>query len=263
MPPIDRLRLAVTNTSLFELAGVLFDLDGVLTSTAALHAAAWKATFDPLLQELPGADMARQRPFGDEDYRRYVDGRPRSDGVRGFLASRNISLPEGDPDDPPSRLTVAGVARLKNRLFQHRLATGDIAAFPGSVALLRRLRARGLRTAVVSASRNCRAVLEAAGIDGLFDVRIDGEVAASRGLRGKPAPDTFLAAARELGIAPSRAAVIEDAIAGVEAGRAGGFGLVIGVARTGAGRELLEHGADRVVGDLAELLDSESGEANP
>lgn len=155
MPPIGRLRLAVMNTSLFELDGVLFDLDGVLTSTATLHAAAWKATFDTVLEELAGPGRRPQRPFDGEDYRRYVDGRPRSDGVRSFLASRNLSLPEGDTDDPSSRLTVASVARRKDQLLQQHLAAGGITAFPGSVAFVRRLRARGLRTAVVSASRNC------------------------------------------------------------------------------------------------------------
>lgn len=244
--------------SLFDLDGVLFDLDGVVTSTAALHAAAWKMTFDEVLGTLDATGGQHQRPFDDDDYRRYVDGKPRSDGVRSFLASRDIRLPEDQPDPRTAGLTVAGVARRKNQLFQERLATGGIAAFPGSVALVRRLRIKGLRTAVVSASQNCLAVLEAAGVTDLFDIRMDGEVAARRGLRGKPAPDTFLAAARELGIKPAEGAVIEDAIAGIEAGRAGGFGLVVGVDRTGAGRELLAHGADLVVRDLAELLESGS-----
>ena len=244
--------------SLFDLDGVLFDLDGVVTSTAALHAAAWKMTFDEVLGKLDATGGQHQRPFDDEDYRRYVDGKPRSDGVRSFLASRDIRLPEDQPDPRTAGLTVAGVARYKHELFRQRLAAGGIAAFPGSIALVRRLRVKGLRTAVVSASRNCLAVLEAAGITGLFDVRIDGKVAARQGLRGKPAPDTFLVAARELGIAPARAAVIEDAIAGVEAGRAGSFGLVIGVDRTGEGRELLAHGADLVVRDLVQLLETES-----
>jgi beta-phosphoglucomutase family hydrolase len=242
---------------LFDLDAVLFDLDGVLTSTAALHAAAWKSTFDRVLGELAGLGQGEQRPFNDEDYRRYVDGMPRSDGVRSFLASRGIVLPEGEAGDPPSRLTVAAVAAGKDALLQASLAPGGITAFPGSVALVRQLRARGTRVAVVSASRNCGAILRAAGIDDLFDAQVDGLVAADLGLRGKPAPDTFLAAARQLGVEPAQAAVVEDALAGVEAGRAGGFALVIGVDRADARRQLLEHGADIVVRDLAELLEHE------
>lgn len=247
---------------LFDLDAALFDLDGVITATAALHAAAWKSTFDEVLDALQRESEGRWPPFDDEDYRRYVDGKPRRDGVRSFLASRGIRLPE-DAQPGSVNLTVAGVAERKNQLFQARLAAGGITVFAGSLALLRQLRARGAKTAVVSASRNCRAVIATAGIEDLFDAVIDGESAARDGLRGKPAPDTFLAAARQLGVEPARAAVVEDSIAGVEAGRAGGFGLVVGVDHSGTGRELREHGADIVVRDLAELLNSEPGSAGP
>lgn len=250
-----RSTIVAMTTRLLNLDAVLFDLDGVLTSTAGLHAAAWKTTFDELLERLSRAGGGTQRPFDDEDYRRYVDGRPRADGVRSFLASRGMELPAGDGDDSPQALTVAAVAGRKDALFQERVAAGAVLAFPGSVALLRELRRGGVKTAVVSASRHCSVVLEAAGIDGMFEAQVDGEVAARLGLRGKPAPDTFLEAARMLHVAPTSAAVIEDAIAGVEAGHAGGFAVVIGVDRTGTPQELIEHGADLVVQDLAELLE--------
>lgn len=243
---------------LFALEAVLFDLDGVITSTAALHAAAWKATFDAVLVEVASA-VENKRPFSDEDYRRYVDGKPRADGVRSFLASRGIELEEGEVDDVPSQPTVAGIAARKDALFEASLSSGTVAAFPGSVALVRQLRVRGIRVAVVSASRHCLDVLRAAGIDDLFDARVDGTVASDLSLPGKPAPDTFLEAARRLGVQPARAAVVEDALAGVEAGRAGGFALVVGVDGAGDGQQLLDHGADIVVRDLAELIDEQAG----
>lgn len=227
---------------------VIFDLDGVLTDTAEAHARAWKRMFDAFLE------TRREPPFDpDEDYRRYVDGKPRADGVRSFLQSRGIELPDGAPDDPPERETVWGLGNRKNRIFQEYLAAGQVTVYPEVARVVRDLQARSIRTAVVSSSRNCRRVLEAAGITDLFEVRVDGEVSAERGLEGKPAPDIFLAAAAELGVEPQRAVVLEDARSGVEAGRRGGFGCVVGVARAGLGRDLRAHGADRVVRDLTAL----------
>lgn len=231
---------------------VLFDLDGVLTDTAAAHAAAWKRTFDAFLAER--AVRTGERPFDDEDYRRYVDGRPRYDGVVSFLASRGIALPKGDPTDPPDAETVCGLGNRKNAVLLAFLEEHGVQPFPGSVALLRSLSGQGVRLAVVSASANCEAVLHAAGLNGFFEARVDGIVAAERGLHGKPAPDSFLEAARRLGVDPAHAVVVEDAVSGVEAGRSGGFGLVVGVDRRSDPRPLLEAGADLVVSDLAELL---------
>lgn len=231
----------------------LFDLDGVLTQTAKVHAAAWKEVFDAFLRERvrPGEEA---RPFEPADYERYVDGRLRLDGVRAFLASRGIELPEGSPDDPPEADTVHGLGRRKNERLLELLRRDGVEVYEGSVRFLRAARDAGLRRAVVSASKNCREVLAAAGIEELFEVRVDGLLAEERGLRGKPAPDTFLAAAELLGLEPARAAVFEDAEAGVAAGRAGGFGWVVGVDRTGHADALRAHGADVVVADLAELL---------
>jgi len=232
----------------------LFDLDGVLTDTARVHARAWKQTFDEILRRRAGAGFS---PFdAGADYERYVDGKPRYDGVRDFLASRGIVVAEGTRADAANLDTVCGVGNRKNELLLEMLARGQVSVFPGSVALVRAVRRQGLRTAVVSASENCTAVLRAGAIDGLFDVVVDGRVAAQRHLAGKPAPDTFLYAAAELGVPPGRAAVVEDALAGVRAGRAGAFGLVVGVARQVDPGSLADAGADVVVGDLAELLDA-------
>jgi beta-phosphoglucomutase family hydrolase len=237
------------------IVACLFDLDGVLTETATIHAAAWKETFDPLLQERARLEDRPVQPFDAvTDYDAYVDGLPREDGVRTFLASRGITLEEGTPDDPPTSVTVQGIARRKNELFLRELAAQGVTVFPGSLRFLERIRSAGVRCAVVSSSANCRAVLEAGRIDGMFDARVDGLVAARRGLRGKPAPDTYLAAASDLGVPPGRAAVFEDALAGVEAGRAGRFGWVVGVDRMGQAEALRAHGADRVVADLGELV---------
>jgi beta-phosphoglucomutase family hydrolase len=236
---------------------VLFDLDGVLTPTASVHAAAWKEAFDQFLAERARRAGEAFRPFdAGADYRAYVDGKPRVEGVRSFLASRDIELPEGTPDDPPGNGTLHALGNLKNEQVRRVIEERGVESYPGSVALLRRLRERGVKTAVVSSSHNAAAVLRSAGIDGLFDARVDGAVAQARGLPGKPAPDTFLAAAAELGAPPERAVVVEDALAGVQAGRAGRFGLVVGVDR-GAGRAALrEHGADVVVADVGELVDA-------
>jgi beta-phosphoglucomutase family hydrolase len=234
----------------------LFDLDGVLTQTAKVHAAAWKEMFDAFLRTRSEGAGEPFVPFDAvEDYDEYVDGKPRYDGVRSFLASRGIVLPEGDPSDPPGAETVAGLGNRKNDLVLALIRRDGVTAYDGSVRYVRAVRDAGLRRAVVSSSANCREVLAAAGIEDLFEVRIDGIVARREHLNGKPAPDTFLAAARELGVEPARAAVFEDALAGVAAGRAGGFGFVVGVDRVGQADALRDHGADIVVSDLAELLD--------
>jgi beta-phosphoglucomutase family hydrolase len=234
----------------------LFDLDGVLTQTAKVHAAAWKEMFDAYLQERAKRTGAEFVPFDPvADYDQYVDGKPRYDGVRSFLASRGIELPEGDPSDPPSSETIHGLGNRKNELVLALLKRDGVESYEGSVRYVHAVRDAGLHTAVVSASANCKEVLEAAGIEDLFEVRIDGVVVEERRLRGKPAPDTFLAAAKELGVEPAGGAVFEDALAGVEAGRAGNFGFVVGVDRTGQRDALREHGADIVVSDLAELLE--------
>jgi len=248
----------VAGTAIGTLEAWLFDLDGVLTDTASVHDAAWKKTFDELLARRAGLGVPF-RPFDSiSDYEQFVDGKPRLDGVRSFLESRDIHFPEGGPGDAPDSETVNGVGRQKNELVLKMIAEVGVVTFPGSLALVRALRSAGRRVAVVSASENCAAVLDAAGIADLFDVRVDGVVTSEHGLAGKPAPDTYLFAARQLGTEPSRAAVVEDAPAGVAAGRSGRFGLVIGVSRGATPDELLRSGADVVVSDLAELLDTGS-----
>jgi beta-phosphoglucomutase family hydrolase len=233
----------------------LFDLDGVLTQTARVHAKAWKEMFDAFLRERSSRTGQPFAPFDTgADYAQYVDGKPRYDGVRSFLASRGIELPEGDPGDPPSAETVCGLGNRKNELVLALLRRDGVQVYDGSVRYVRAVRDAGLRRAVVSASANTREVLEAAEIEDLFEARIDGVVAAERHLRGKPAPDPFLAAAEELKVPPADAAVFEDALAGVEAGRAGHFGFVVGVDREHQREALRAHGADIVVEDLAELL---------
>jgi beta-phosphoglucomutase family hydrolase len=228
----------------------LFDLDGVLTNTAAVHRAAWRAVFDPLLaaRELP--------PFTDQDYLLYVDGKRRRDGVRDFLASRGIELPEGSPDDPPEQDTVAGVGNRKNVLLLDELDRNGVEVLPGSPEYLQAVRDAGVRTAVVTSSANGAQVIRAAGLEHLVEERVDGLVAEQQGLPGKPAPDTFLAAARLLGVEPAAAAVFEDALAGVAAGRAGKFGFVVGVDRGNQADALRADGADVVVTDLSDLLDA-------
>jgi alpha,alpha-trehalase len=238
-----------------RLDAVLFDLDGVLTATAKVHAACWKKMFDDFLARRAEHGGERFVPFDiDSDYKRYVDGKPRYDGVSSFLESRGIRLPYGRPDDPVDRETVCGLGNRKSEMVVVALETEGVESYEGSVALVKLLRREGFKTAVVSSSNNCEAVLKSAGIAELFDVRVDGLVAARLELPGKPAPDTFVEAARKLGVEPARAAVVEDAIAGVEAGRDGGFGLVVGVDREGAPQTLREHGAHIVVADLGELL---------
>jgi len=233
----------------------LFDLDGVLTQTALVHNAAWKQTFDTFLEAWSKQHGQEFVPFDSGgDYHRYVDGRPRADGVRTFLASRGITLPEGTPDDGPDQQTVNGIGNRKNDLVLQKIKEGAVQVYPGSVRYLKAAKDAGMRRAVVSASANCKDVLEAAGIAELIEVRVDGVTARERKLPGKPAPDTFLYAARLLGLPPANCAVYEDAQAGVAAGRAGDFGIVVGVDRVDQAQALLNNGADIVVTDLSELL---------
>ncbi len=238
-----------------QITACLFDLDGVLTPTAGVHRAAWEDAFNAFLRRHAERTGEPFVPFDPaHDYHRYVDGRARADGVRAFLASRGITLPEGEPDDTGEAETVHGIGNGKNEVLLTRLRRDGVEPFEGSVAYLHAAEKAGLRRAVVSASANAREVVEGAGIADLLEVRVDGVTARTEGLRGKPHPDTFLHAARLLDVAPERAAVFEDALAGVEAGRAGGFGMVVGVDRVGQADALTAHGADIVVRDLGELL---------
>jgi beta-phosphoglucomutase family hydrolase len=238
-----------------SITACLFDLDGVLTQTAKVHAQAWKQMFDEFLR---GWSKRTGQPFREfdlvADYDEYVDGKPRLDGARSFLQSRGIELPLGSPDDPPGADTLYGLGKRKNDIVLELIHEQGVEPYEGSVAFVRRAIEQGLRRAVVSSSTNCKDVLEAAGIEDLFEVRIDGHVAEQDHLAGKPAPDTYLAGARALGVEPKQASVFEDALAGVEAGRAGNFGWVVGVDRVGHADALRRHGADVVVRDLAELL---------
>ena len=234
----------------------LFDLDGVLTQTAKVHAAAWKSMFDEFLRGWSERHGQLFVPFDEvEDYDRYVDGKPRYDGVRSFLDSRGITLAQGTAADPPSTETIDGLGNRKNELVLKLIEEQGVEPYEGSVSYVHAVIEAGLKRAVVSSSTNCRDVLRAAGIGDLFDEIVDGVVADREHLNGKPAPDTYLAGARAVGVEPRQAAVFEDALAGVEAGRAGSFGFVVGVDRTGQADALREHGADVVVRDLAELLD--------
>lgn len=238
-----------------QVTACLFDLDGVLTQTALVHNAAWKQTFDAFLEQWSQQHGQTFVPFDSgRDYHDYVDGRQRADGVRTFLASRGITLPEGMPDDPPDVETVNGIGNRKNRLVLQKIKEGAVQVYPGSVDYLIAAKEAGLRRAVVSASANCKDVLEAAGIADLIEERVDGIVAREQHLPGKPAPDTFQYGAKLLDTPPENCAVFEDAQAGVAAGRAGGFGIVVGVDRVGQAAALAENGADIVVQDLSELL---------
>jgi beta-phosphoglucomutase family hydrolase len=235
---------------------VLFDLDGVITNTASVHAACWKQMFDEYLQKRATQRGEAFRPFDlANDYRLYVDGKPRYDGVRDFLRSRGIELPEGSRDDPPEMETVCGLGNQKNELVNEVIDQKGVEPYEGSVRLINQLCRNGFKIAVVTSSQNCAAVLKAAKLDTFFEAHVDGDIMHAQSLAGKPAPDTFLAAAKLLGVKPARSVVIEDAIAGVEAGSSGKFGLVIGVARKGNTEELAHHGAHLVVNDLSELAD--------
>jgi beta-phosphoglucomutase family hydrolase len=238
------------------IRGCLFDLDGVITKTAKVHDAAWKEMFDSFLRERAqqtGEPFVAFDPV--KDYDEYVDGKPRADGTRSFLQSRGITLPEGSPGDPPEAETINGLGNRKNVILLKRIKEDGVEAYEGSVRYLQAVRDAGLRRAVVSSSANCRDVLVAAGIEDLFEARIDGVTAQQEHLAGKPAPDMFLAGAKALGLEPRAATVFEDALAGVASGRAGHFGFVVGVDRVGQAAALKAHGADIVVEDLAELLD--------
>lgn len=232
---------------------IAFDLDGVVTDTARIHFRAWKQTFDALFDARVRREGVAPAPFTPEEYRKYIDGRPREDAIRDFLAARGVEIAEGNESDSAEAETVNGLANRKDGLFLALMRSEGVDVYPSTVALIRQVRALGLKTAVVSASRNCQEILETTGFDQLFDVRIDGRDAAALGVPGKPAPDTFLEAAQRLGAAPERIVVIEDAIAGVAAGRAGGFGLVIGIDRTGHAADLEAAGADFVVTDLSQI----------
>jgi beta-phosphoglucomutase family hydrolase len=233
----------------------LFDLDGVLTQTAKVHFAAWKQMFDEYLKQRADRAGGEFKEFTQDDYDEYVDGKPRYEGVQSFLKSRGIELPPGTPDDPPDAETVDGLGNRKNDLVLELIRTHGVEPYEGSVRYLHAARDAGFRRAVVSSSANCKDVLEAAGIEDLLEVRMDGLVAERDHIKGKPAPDTYLKAAEMLGAEPGHCAVYEDALAGVESGRAGNFGYVVGVDRVGHAKELKQHGADVVVEDLAELLD--------
>lgn len=234
---------------------VLLDLDGVITDTASVHARSWKRMFDEYLRERSSRSGEPFRPFDiATDYKLHVDGKPRFDGVRDFLKSRAIDLPEGTSGDPPLHETVCGLGNRKNDLVNKAIADDGVEVYEGTVKWVHRLHDEGFKTAVVTSSQNCDVVLRAGGLGDLFEVRVDGNTIHEQQLAGKPAPDAFLAAAKLLGVTPKRSVVVEDAISGVEAGRNGNFGLVIGVARKGNNDELKRHGAHVVVNDLAELL---------
>jgi len=233
----------------------LFDMDGVVTKTAVVHAAAWKEMFDDFLRQWSAKTGTPFVPFDSvHEYDEYVDGKPRMEGTRSFLESRGISLPEGSEDDPPGAPTIWGLSNKKNELVLEVLKRDGVEVYDGSRRYIDAVRAAGLRTAIVSSSANTTAVLEAGGVKDLFDVQVDALVAKERGLHGKPAPDTYLEAARMLDVPAAQAAVFEDALAGVAAGHAGKFGCVVGVDRVGQAEALREHGADVVVQDLGELL---------
>jgi beta-phosphoglucomutase family hydrolase len=245
---------SATATDLGFYQAILFDMDGVITDTASIHAACWKTMFDEYLQKRAREKGLAFRPFDvATDYKAYVDGKPRYNGVRDFLKSRGIVLPEGTPEGPSTAETVCGLGNRKDDLVNARFAEG-VEAYPGSIALLRYLRSAGIKTAVVTSSQNCHTVLRAAGVEDLFDARVDGVLMAAENIAGKPSPDSFLKAAEMLGVPAAAAVVIEDAISGVQAGARGAFGLVIGVDRKGNAEELKANGAQLVVADLSELL---------
>lgn len=245
----------MTQLDLEGMDAVLFDLDGVLTDTASLHAQAWKQMFDEFLTRWCEAHDHPFQPFSIErDYLQYVDGKPRLEGVASFLESRRIVLPDGVAEDSPEQDTIHGLAKRKNELVLGLIRDSGVKPFDGSIRFVEHVRDQGLRTAVVSSSRNAGEVLRAAGIEDLFEARVDGIVAAELGLPGKPAPDTFVECARRLDTTPKRSIVVEDAVVGIQAGRLGGFGLVIGIDRGDNGARLEDEGADIVVADLGTLV---------
>lgn len=244
-----------TEINFKALDGVIFDMDGVVTDTASTHAKAWKQLFDEYLQKQASQQNEPFRPFDiDNDYRRYVDGKPRYDGIKSFLESRGISLPYGHDTDSIDQETICGLGNGKNKYLLEQLKKEGVRTYDSSIAFIKWLKELGIKTAIISASRNCEDVLKAGGVRDLFDAKVDGVDSAKLGLKGKPEPDIFLEAASKLGIHPGRAAIVEDSLAGVEAGLRGKFKLVIGVDRTGHGDDLRENGANIVVCDLSELL---------
>ena len=249
-----------------RMDAVVFDMDGVVTDTADVHARAWKSVFDPFLRSRGERAGGPSRPFSDHDYLEYVDGRPRYDGVAAFLDSRHLSLPRGLPSDAPGYGTVCALGNLKDREFERVIERQGATMFPSTLALVRTLGTAGVRTAVISSSRHLHMILELAGCGGLFDASVDGIEAEQLGLPGKPDPAVFLEAAHRLGVAPGRTVVVEDALAGVEAGRQGGFLLVVGVDRTGRAeqaQQLRDHGADVVVDDLDAVVVPAGRTAHP
>jgi beta-phosphoglucomutase family hydrolase len=240
-----------------KISAIIFDLDGVVTSTAKLHFAAWKKMFDEYLEKKSG--RGNFRPFEESDYLRYVDGKPRYDGVKDFLVSRKIRLPQGTSDDSPDSETVCGLGNRKNKYFLEIINKEKPKVYQTSVDFIRSIRGKGMKTAIISSSRNCAQVLRVTGTDILFDARVDGTDLESLNIPGKPDPAMFLEAAKRIGVIPERDAIVEDSLAGVEAGRRGNFGLVIGVARSGDGKRLKERGADVVVSDLKDLQVNGSG----
>ncbi|MFP4555062.1 MAG: HAD family hydrolase, partial [Actinomycetota bacterium] len=240
----------------WSMDAVVFDMDGVITDTARSHARSWAKMFNEYLAARSERTEETLRPFTEGDYLEFVDGKPRFDGVRSFLQSRDIELPEGTPDDPPEWETVCGLGNRKNAFFLETLREGGADAYSSTVQLVEELKRRGVAVALITSSRNADEVLEAAGVAGLFAVKVDGNDSAKLGLAGKPEPDIFLEAARRLGVSPERAVVVEDATSGVEAGRRGGFGLVVGVDRSGQAEQLAASGADIVVSDLGELMEA-------
>ncbi len=237
-----------------QFEAIICDLDGVITRTARVHARAWKEMFRDYLKEREQRGEERVEPYRDEDYFRYIDGKPRYDGVQSFLESRDIELPRGQPSDPPESETVCGLGNRKNGIFREMVKKGGVEIFEDNVEVIRRLAARGWKTGIVSSSRNCLTILRAAGLEDLFQTRVDGATEAETGLKGKPAPDYFLKAAEHLGVPPERSIMVEDAVAGVQAGRAGKFELVVGVDLNGQAEELRRNGAHRVVNKLRELF---------
>lgn len=240
--------------SKYSFESVIFDLDGVITKTAKVHARAWKETFDSYLHLREKRDSEPFRGFThDNDYLPYVDGKPRYQGVKSFLESRGINIPYGDPGDSPDKETICGIGNKKNKMFNEILKKQGAEVFPSSIEFIKSLRNAGIRVGVASSSKNCQAVLQSVNIEDLFETRVDGVVSAELGLKGKPQGDIFVTAAKNLGTEPVKSVVVEDAESGVEAGKNGGFGLTLGVARADNEKDLKEHGADIVVKDLAEI----------
>jgi len=229
---------------------VILDMDGVITQTVKLHMKAWKETFDNFLEKRDGTGF---QPFETRDYKIHIDGIPRFDGVRKFLKSRQIELPEGGPEDTDDEVSIHSIGMTKNKVFRDLMETEGIEVFPDTFEMIEKWKNAGKKLAVISSSRNCELIIESAGLTDMFEVRVDGETLKQENLKGKPEPDIFLRASELLGVSPDQAIVIEDAILGVEAGKKGGFYLVVGVARDGEEKDLEEAGADIVVKELTEL----------